>query len=70
MSLIKCPDCWGDAIFGSAGDGVCSGCKGTGLGNLLDQMSSSLFDYESECDECDGSGTCQTCGGDGMISDW
>ena len=69
MSLIKCPDCWGDANFGSAGDGVCSGCKGTGLGNLFNQMSSRLFDYESECDECDGSGTCQTCGGDGMISD-
>lgn len=65
--MEKCPDCYSVAILGSGGDGKCSRCKGTGLGTLVDQISSSIFDYKSECDECGGSGECQTCGGSGMV---
>ena len=65
--MKKCPDCYSDEIVGSRGKGDCSRCKGTGFGTLVDQISSSIFDYESKCDECGGSKKCQTCGGSGVV---
>ncbi|NOQ73859.1 MAG: hypothetical protein GQ574_17765 [Crocinitomix sp.] len=66
--MAKCPDC-NDIkinIFVDEGDGKCSECRGTGLGNALDQFSSSLVNEQSRCEECNGSGICQICSGSGF----
>ncbi len=66
-----CPDCnhknrpsW----EGVHGDGECANCNGKGKIGQFDLMSilpgmDSVNDYT--CDECSGTGQCQTCGGTG-----
>jgi hypothetical protein len=51
----KCPDCDG-GLF--TGDGNCKYCHGSGT-NL------NLASDVPQCPFCKGTGTCQTCGGDG-----
>lgn len=57
-----CPDCHdrvGDALSGYEGNGKCEHCRGTGILPGFTGLD------EGECGYCDGTGTCQTCGGTG-----
>jgi DnaJ-class molecular chaperone len=68
----KCPDC--DSVdvwspYSDKGDGKCSSCNGTGI-DLIDDIGNSLnpfYQTDDDCDECHGTGICQTCRGDGEI---
>ena len=53
----RCPDCDGGML---RGNGRCSRCHGSGT-NL--NLASDL----PKCPACDGSGTCATCGGAGIL---
>lgn len=67
--MARCPDCnsSGD-IFGLYGDGVCSHCHGDGK-SLLSGLNEAVMGVSLECNYCDGSRICQTCGGSGKVDD-
>jgi DnaJ-class molecular chaperone len=62
MAALTCPDCE------VPGDGNCSTCRGKGR-VLGDEVfgDTTVFEGESPCPACGGSGECQTCGGMGEI---
>ena len=64
----KCPDCDSIEILSvpERGDGVCSRCHGDGK-KLLSGLNERITGVPLECDDCNGSGQCQTCGGTGEI---
>ena len=71
--MAKCPDCYSETWWGK-GDGKCAHCYGTGkIQDLLDQIADRVAHdflntpYPSDCDECGGSGECQTCLGTGEV---
>lgn len=57
----RCEDCSGQhwSVNGQ-GDGKCGDCAGTGIDG-------GLLSIDSPCRECDGSGVCQTCDGEGLV---
>lgn len=71
--MRKCPDC--DAIRigstllspseGGEGNGVCSECHGT---KVQTQFTFGLTDADP-CRNCNGSGECPTCRGEGVLDD-
>jgi hypothetical protein len=69
--ITTCPDCYGRRFsFGieGLGDGVCSACKGRGVGDYVDELiNRSLAGKPIKCRECGGSGRCSTCRGAGKI---
>lgn len=58
MSFGLFPDSWGEAIIGS----------GSGCGDDFTPADDSASATEKECATCEGSGDCQTCGGDGKLA--
>jgi hypothetical protein len=66
--MAKCPDCYGSSdLIGLYGDGKCDECYGTGEDqNFITQIGSSVLGADP-CWKCEGTGTCQTCDGDGEI---
>lgn len=63
--MARCPDCDStEDVFGFVGDGKCSHCHGDGK-SLLSGLNEKIFDTQLDCVHCNGSGTCQTCGGSG-----
>ena len=69
--MARCNDCnsISTMIFVDQGDGKCSKCCGSGLGDALDQFSGNLVGEKSECLKCGGSGDCPTCNGTGVVDD-
>jgi len=69
--MATCSDCGSNAAFFSVGDGKCSECDGSGeKHSLTDDFASMVGCLEPEdCDECDGTGECQTCDGTGEVDD-
>lgn len=69
--MAKCPHC--DSIkiniFLDIGNGKCSTCHGSGLGDTLDQFASNIVRGESLCKDCNGSGECTFCDGSGLIDE-
>jgi len=67
--MTLCPDCDGESLFDDEiGDGKCSECHGTGLElDPLEALVEALGDEPQTCKECEGSGKCQTCKGDGYL---
>jgi len=71
FDMVKCPDCDGDnAMDPSVGNGKCSDCHGTGQNlDVLEDVADALSEEEQGCETCGGSGTCQTCKGDGYVEE-
>lgn len=70
--MSQCPDCDAVKMFSdpAEGDGRCSGCHGTGFGRFFDAIVLKLLNVEQPlCEECNGSGQCQTCMGKGVIKE-
>lgn len=65
----KCPDCETDlgSLFGEKGNGKCYHCQGEGkrygVGDVIPGMVG--LDNYHDCEECNATGQCQTCGGTG-----
>jgi DnaJ-class molecular chaperone len=75
--MTKCPDCYSVKTTLSLiltgeeeGDGKCSACYGTGHSQIIfDELIDGMTGSETDCDECHGTGQCQTCGGTGVVDD-
>ena len=68
--MAECRDCHSIEIFSvpRSGNGVCSHCYGSGR-STLSGLNEKLAGCPLDCDYCDGTGVCQTCGGTGTIDD-
>jgi DnaJ-class molecular chaperone len=67
MATRQCPDCDCVKVFALAeGDGKCSNCHGSGeySGDPVAFVLGGV-----DCEECDSSGVCPTCDGEGVIED-
>jgi DnaJ-class molecular chaperone len=52
------------------GDGKCSACHGTGMGEFFDSAVVEMLNGEQPaCEECGGTGKCPTCCGAGMLEE-
>ena len=67
MAMVQCPDCDIVSTTWGSSDGNCSTCHGTGRANILLQALASATGEQADCDDCNGSGKCQTCGGSGEV---
>jgi len=70
--MPQCPDCDSIRIFSDPpeGNGKCSVCHGSGLGEFLDAGIVEILNGEQPaCEECCGSGKCQTCTGTGVVEE-
>jgi DnaJ-class molecular chaperone len=70
--MTQCPDCDSIKMFSadSEGDGKCSVCHGTGFGGFLEMFFEPVTTQSPECEECRGTGRCQTCAGLGMVEEY
>jgi DnaJ-class molecular chaperone len=70
--MIQCPDCDSVKMFSAEpeGDGKCSVCHGTGYGGFLEMFFEPVTAQLPECEECRGTGRCQTCAGVGAVEDY
>jgi DnaJ-class molecular chaperone len=70
---MQCPDCDAVKIFSDPpeGNGKCSVCHGSGFGEFFDTAIVEFFNGTESpaCEECNGSGHCQTCMGTGVIEE-
>jgi hypothetical protein len=49
---------------------MCAGCHGTGFGAFFDVVTMEFVSPDPpSCDECYGTGQCQTCKGTGVIAE-
>lgn len=69
---MRCPDCDSVSLipYADEGNGKCSKCNGTGTGGVIEDFIDGfnpLGSQGSECQECHGTGQCQTCGGSGTV---
>ena len=70
--MLQCPDCEVIKPFSDPpqGDGKCSMCHGSGLAMFFDAIALELLNVEQPpCEECNGSGQCQTCMGKGVVEE-
>jgi RecJ-like exonuclease len=68
--MPQCPDCDSIRIFSQLpqGNGKCSACHGTGVGEFLDTGILEMQNGEQPaCEECLGTGQCLTCTGTGVV---
>lgn len=67
--MSRCSDCFGSVdLVGFYGDGKCSQCYGTGKDQgFLSGAAASFSGERDDCWKCEGSATCQTCGGTGTV---
>ncbi len=70
--MPQCPDCDSIKMFSvePQGDGKCSVCHGTGFGGFLETLFEPVADQGPQCEECQGTGRCQTCAGMGVIEEY
>lgn len=71
-AIPQCPDC--DSVKPSSDppqrDGRCAGCHGSGFGAFVDiGVMESPNAEQPVCEECYGTGKCQTCRGTGVIEE-
>ena len=70
--MAQCPDCDAIRIFSDPpeGNGMCSVCHGIGSYEFLDPIIESLSGEQPVCEQCYGSGQCQTCRGSGVVEEY
>ena len=67
-----CPDCDSVKMFRNPpeGDGRCSVCHGMGTILFFDgAVLEMLHTEQPACEECSGTGKCQTCAGSGLVEE-
>jgi DnaJ-class molecular chaperone len=52
------------------GDGKCSVCHGSGYGGVREMFFEPVAVQLPECDECQGTGRCQTCFGISVVQEY
>lgn len=70
--MAPCPDCESVKMLCDPpeGDGRCSACHGSGLGELFDTSGIEILNGEqAACEDCYGTGRCQTCRGTGLVEE-
>lgn len=68
--MTQCPDCDSRLIGAEAeGSGKCAACHGTGWKGLLASVVEVIGGEQAECEQCQGSGTCQTSLGAGVLEE-
>jgi DnaJ-class molecular chaperone len=69
--MAHCPDCDSLKIFSDPpqGDGKCAVCHGVGFGGLVDISALPAEGDPLVCEECYGTGQCQTCRGTGTVEE-
>jgi DnaJ-class molecular chaperone len=68
---MQCPNCDSIRMFSvePEGDGKCPVCHGSGYGGMLELFFEPATGQLPECDECRGTGRCQTCFGVGVVEE-
>ena len=69
---MQCPDCDSVKMFRDPpdGNGECSACHGSGFVVFIYAALGGVPERGMpDCEDCNGSGKCQTCGGTGVIEE-